>query len=405
MKNFFLITFLCYINLYSQNKIGYDKIESFSENGYAKVSKNKKDYYIDTNGKEYSPSEFLLKINTTKDSIFISNLKFKKYGLNNELDKNSFNKLINNKNEIIFDKENQIIRNFNNLLYSHDGNKLGDNVNITAIIFNSKGERLSQDIKLTSSYESITPINQNIYLHTYKPNNSGYGKVKTPFAYLKKINDNSILHKDINYVSVSKNKAIKTSKFINNELKWGFLDEMGDILIDFKFSKEPSDFSENLAVVTMSDNNCGYINKNGELVINPIYEYASVFKNGYAIVKSKSKYENRKLDNGFKIINMNGEVIYNFKSFKVLKRNSYNHKKFNKFQIEDGNILRLKEGNLNYIFNIDTKDKIQTKYKSIYEFNCGLSKFYGGTITMPIEGYINKEGNIIFTKENPKAQF
>lgn len=49
------------------------------------------------------------------------------------------------------------------------------------------------------------------------------------------------------------------------------------------------------------DGEYGYINTDGELVIEVIYDEASSFNNGYALVKK---------DGTYMIINKMGEVIY-----------------------------------------------------------------------------------------------
>jgi hypothetical protein len=57
---------------------------------------------------------------------------------------------------------------------------------------------------------------------------------------------------------------------------------------------------DGLALVE-KDGEYGYINTDGELVIEVIYDEASSFNNGYALVKK---------DGTYMIINKMGEVIY-----------------------------------------------------------------------------------------------
>ena len=68
------------------------------------------------------------------------------------------------------------------------------------------------------------------------------------------------------------------------------------------------DFSEQLALVSIRSNFddeielLGFINEKGEYVIEPIYEKASSFKNGFAVVKTYK--------GGWKFINKGGEDVF-----------------------------------------------------------------------------------------------
>ena len=62
------------------------------------------------------------------------------------------------------------------------------------------------------------------------------------------------------------------------------------------------DFSDGLACVGLADGVFGYINKNGEYIINPQFEYASWFSEGLASVGIGDKY-------GY--INKKGEIAIN----------------------------------------------------------------------------------------------
>ena len=91
-----------------------------------------------------------------------------------------------------------------------------------------------------------------------------------------------------------------------NGLKKGFMNKNGEIVIDMKFERT-SNFSDGLALVGVYDesglNHSSYIDKKGEIQINSDFVTAQPFKEGHAIV---SKPENKM---GFVFINTKGEVI------------------------------------------------------------------------------------------------
>lgn len=64
---------------------------------------------------------------------------------------------------------------------------------------------------------------------------------------------------------------------------YGYIDEEGNVVIDFQFDYA-NDFSEGLAVVRI-ENSYGYIDKEGNIVIEPILDFAGSFRNGKAHVQ------------------------------------------------------------------------------------------------------------------------
>lgn len=96
------------------------------------------------------------------------------------------------------------------------------------------------------------------------------------------------------------------------------IDTKGNILFTLKEAISVSDFSDGLAVYTVSDPDSdseysykyGYVNKSGETVIPPTLEYATDFSEGLAAVGGP----NRK----YGYINKKGEVVINYQ-FKLAK--------------------------------------------------------------------------------------
>ncbi|MBE2280393.1 MAG: WG repeat-containing protein [Ignavibacteriaceae bacterium] len=87
-----------------------------------------------------------------------------------------------------------------------------------------------------------------------------------------------------------------------NERKWGFIDINGNVVIDYKFSEKPGDFSEGLASVTDRQFKKGYINTKGEVVVKPAYNAAYPYFMGHALTTDL---------NGTYLIDTVGNVVKN----------------------------------------------------------------------------------------------
>ncbi len=90
-------------------------------------------------------------------------------------------------------------------------------------------------------------------------------------------------------------------KILNTRL--GYIDKKGELVIPLKFQHidgEKKDFSEGLAVVKIKDK-YGYVNKSGDIVIQPIYSEAYPFNEDCAVVKNRGN---------FFLINENEEIIF-----------------------------------------------------------------------------------------------
>jgi len=76
------------------------------------------------------------------------------------------------------------------------------------------------------------------------------------------------------------------------EYKWGFVDKSGSIKINFKFSKEPTNFNSGLSMIQDTQNHFGFIDKNGNVVIEPKFERTFPFDSGYALVSNEEDQRN-----------------------------------------------------------------------------------------------------------------
>lgn len=131
---------------------------------------------------------------------------------------------------------------------------------------------------------------------------------------------NSYFSEGLVAVNFNSGKDEKNSIDANDvqNLRWGFADKTGKVVIPPIFMGElsnPPFFSDGLASVMFSSTfpnsqllmsvsaKYGYINKNGETVIEPNFDKAFAFVKGLALVEKDGKY-------GF--INKNGEVVIPF---------------------------------------------------------------------------------------------
>nr|WP_237391880.1 WG repeat-containing protein [Paenibacillus dendrobii] len=144
--------------------------------------------------------------------------------------------------------------------------------------------------------------------------------------------------------------------FQNTSKKWGFINVDGDIIIDCKFDKgiyASWGFSEGLVNVVI-DGKAGFIDDCGEFIIEPKYEAASPFRNGYSIVKKNDRYG---------MINKKGEWVV-LPSF-----NSLSHP-------QDG-LIRFEQDYKVGFININSSVVIKNQYHPVSSgFNNGIAVVY-----------------------------
>ncbi len=68
----------------------------------------------------------------------------------------------------------------------------------------------------------------------------------------------------------------------------GFINKQGEVVIPIQYDTACS-FSEGLASVT-KDDKCGYIDKEGNIVFEFVYDAATSFENDIALVKKDGKW-------------------------------------------------------------------------------------------------------------------
>ncbi len=177
-------------------------------------------------------------------------------------------------------------------------------------------------------------------------------------------------------INFSNGKDEKSNNDSNNvgDIKWGFADKKGKIVIPPKFIGDyfyPPRFSEGLSSIKSAygfDKKYGYIDKSGEYVIQPTYDKAYDFKDGLAIVEIDGK-------EGF--INAKGDVviplIYDTVSF-----------------FSDGYSVVMLNGKTTFIdkFGNNPTNKY---FDSLDSFSEGLARF----LENDKYGFIDKKGNVV----------
>ena len=94
------------------------------------------------------------------------------------------------------------------------------------------------------------------------------------------------------------------ARIVDQDKKHGFIDETGKIVIPCQWN-EAGDFSEGLASVKDENGKCGFIDKTGNVVIPCQWDYIEEdFRDGVAVVMKFSRGGFRYYD-----INKKGEVI------------------------------------------------------------------------------------------------
>ena len=93
--------------------------------------------------------------------------------------------------------------------------------------------------------------------------------------------------------------------FVNG--KWGYIDKEGNMIIEPKFDGG-FEFSDGLAEFISQDGKYGYINKKGEVVIEPTFYYGGGFEDGIAPVFLEL---NEFRDKPYSYIDKTGQVVVN----------------------------------------------------------------------------------------------
>lgn len=181
---------------------------------------------------------------------------------------------------------------------------------------------------------------------------------------------------------------------VKKDEKWGFIDNDGNIKVQFQFTKEPKSFSDGRAFVQGSNIKWGIIDTEGKIIVEPSYDEAFPFSYGVAVVSKMDERWNKT----YYIIDVNGKPV----------------KTFDKAKKSDETVILLsgyKEGSAVAMKGykkgmLDSKGNVVVKflYRELKPFSSGMAYFekYDDKTRKVTVGFINKTGNEVITIEQPQ---
>lgn len=146
---------------------------------------------------------------------------------------------------------------------------------------------------------------------------------------------------------------------VKKDGRYGYINETGNLAIPFKF-KKAFPFSENGYAFVVNDlDSGGYINRNGQYVISPIYDSGSKFQFGIAAVSKNGRYKFI-YENGCKAIRGEFKYAGGFSRCGLAKYERLNGKQ-GFLDTRSFTIVELKEGCELFEFKEDSR---VTKFKT-----------------------------------------
>jgi len=175
--------------------------------------------------------------------------------------------------------------------------------------------------------------------------------------------------------------------------KWGFIDTLGNTVIDFQFTEEPMPFSNGRTFVKGTNYKFGLLDKTGKLLVEPTYKQVFPFNDGVATVSiMDDNYQTT-----FSIIDLNGKPVKAYKPTGKDKDIITFHSGFS-----EG--LAVAQRGYAYEFGfIDAKGKVAIDYKfnQLKPFNSGLAyaETYNKKDNKTTKGFIDKKGKFVILIE------
>ncbi|MGI8641781.1 MAG: WG repeat-containing protein [Pyrinomonadaceae bacterium] len=171
---------------------------------------------------------------------------------------------------------------------------------------------------------------------------------------------------------------------IRQNEKWGYINRKGEVVIQPQF-EYPLPFSEGLAVACINGGKCGYIDETGRFVINPQFNSALRFSEGLAAVISEDRL-------GY--IDKTGKYVINPQ---FTKSDGYGALVFSTFS--EG-LARVKIGDKFGFVDKTGKIIINPQFEDATPFFDGLAAVKMGSKW----GFIDKEGKIVINPQFEDAQ-
>lgn len=226
-------------------------------------------------------------------------------------------------------------------------------------------------IKINNLYGFINNIGELIIEPCYRNANEfsdGVSKVTTITgeSYIINTNNNIICKLESDTYLNFKNGF---SSFRRGN-KFGFINKKGEVTIEPRFDLVVRGFNEEGFAVIKENGKCGTINEQGEYIIKP--QFLSIGEYSEGTMSAQNCY------NYYGVLNKNGEIIIDFK-FEIVSSFS-----------ED--LAYFKQNDKYGFINRNEEIVIGPKYHSVWGFHNGLSAFTFGADEL--FGFIDKSGKI-----------
>ncbi|MDR3095074.1 MAG: WG repeat-containing protein [Bacteroidales bacterium] len=183
--------------------------------------------------------------------------------------------------------------------------------------------------------------------------------------------------------------------------KWGFVNKRGEIIINPQFS-QVANFGDGLCAVRNDDRKWGYIDKEGKIIINYQFDHAQSFEKGKAIVKLGDKagvidktgkyilnpqFDELRIDGNWFQVEQNGKYGWCDKDGKLIINPQFD----NAYLFNENKLAAVKSGE-NYGY-IDKKGKyvINPQFDHAYSFNSNLALVENAGKT----GLIDRKGKYV----------
>ena len=199
------------------------------------------------------------------------------------------------------------------------------------------------------------------------------------------------LHMSCWWSGVSADQAHSTSPLFayTDNGEWGYIKQSGEVAIEAQYADAHSRFAEGLAAVAPREDasplKYGYIHRNGQWAIRPEFDYASVFKNGLAVVSMMNKWG---------LINKDGKYI-------VIPRYDF-------VSTGWGGRWPFLDGDRWGLLNREGQVVVPPKYTAIGRYSNGLAN---AAVTLTVDGreairwgYIDESGEFVIDPQYEDAR-
>lgn len=223
--------------------------------------------------------------------------------------------------------------------------------------------------------------------------NNGRGLVKTKNNQNLIIDKNGKVIKKLKYEEVSPDEKNKTFLFTDDRNLFGYLDENGDILIEPSFINA-FHFKDGMAIVKTYDSSSqsdrwGVIDKEGNFRLRPDFSYISYLGKGL-FEASKDEIENSKIYGKKAIIDKDGRQLTDFEYYNI---------ELNEMKVKGESHISVSDGNKTFL--LDMKGKKVSNIAAVD--GVGQMFLNGNIIKISIDdrfSYCNKEGEVIWKEDN-----